>query len=136
MHRLFFVFGFVASFIASPVVFSDDGARLLSKNTVALMTSNHLPANIAYTAPFALHGAAVPSPSVGQGWGLGFVVRTEQGKNPLHGSVGEYYWNGASGTAFWVDPKEQLIVVMMVQAPAQQRLRALMRQLVHQAIVN
>ena len=113
-----------------------DGVRLLSKNTVALMTSNHLPANIAYTTPFPLHGAAVPSPSVGQGWGLGFVVRTEPGKNPLHGSVGEYYWNGASGTAFWVDPKEQLIVVMMVQAPAQQRLRGLMRSLVYQAIVQ
>ncbi len=113
-----------------------DGVRLLSKNTVALMTANHLPQNIAYVPPFFLHGPAVPSPAAGQGWGLGFVVRTEQGLNPLHGSVGEYYWNGAGGTAFWVDPKEQLIVVMMVQAPAQQRLRALMRALVHQAIVN
>ena len=113
-----------------------DGVRLVSKSTVTLMTSNHLPENIAYVTPFFLHTAAVPSPAVGQGWGLGFVVRTEQGKNPLHGSVGEYYWNGASGTAFWVDPKEQLIVVMMVQAPAQQRLRALMRQLVYQAIDN
>ena len=113
-----------------------DGVRLLSKNTVALMTANHLPENIAYTTPFYLHGPAVPSPSAGQGWGLGFVVRTEQGNNALHGSVGEYYWNGASGTAFWIDPKEQLIVVMMVQAPMQQRLRALMRSLVHQAIVN
>jgi CubicO group peptidase (beta-lactamase class C family) len=113
-----------------------NGVRLLSKNTVALMTSNHLPENIAYVTPFFLHGPAMPSPAAGQGWGLGFVVRTEQGKNPLHGSVGEYYWVGAGGTAFWIDPKEQLIAVMMVQAPAQQRLRALMRQLVHQAIVN
>ncbi len=64
------------------------------------------------------------------------MVRTDVGKNPLHGSVGEYYWNGASGTAFWVDPKEQMIVIMMVQAPAQQRLRALLRSLVYQAIVN
>lgn len=113
-----------------------DGVRLLSNNTVALMTANHLPENIAYTTPFFMHGTSAPSPAVGQGWGLGFAVRTEQGKNPLHGSVGEYYWNGASGTGFWIDPKEQLIAVMMVQAPAQQRLRALMRQLVHQAIVN
>ncbi len=112
-----------------------DGVRLLSKNTVALMTANHLPENIAYTMPFFMHGTSVPSSAVGQGWGLGFAVRTEQGKNPLHGSVGEYYY-GASGTGFWIDPKEQLIAVMMVQAPAQQRLRALMRQLVHQAIVN
>lgn len=113
-----------------------DGVRLLSKNTVALMTANHLPSNIAYIIPFSLHGISTPSEAVGQGWGLGFAVRTEPGKNPMHGSVGEYYWNGASGTGFWVDPKEQLIVVMMLQAPAQQRLRVLMRQLVHQAIVN
>lgn len=113
-----------------------DGVRLISKNTVALMTANHLPANIAYIIPFNLHGTSTPSEAVGQGWGLGFAVRIEQGKNPMHGSPGEYYWNGASGTGFWVDPKEQLIAVLMVQAPAQQRLRALMRQLVHQAIVN
>ena len=109
-----------------------DGVRLLSKSTVALMTANHLPADIRYIIPSSLHGPATPSPAVGQGWGLGFVVRTDVGKNPLHGSVGEYYWNGASGTAFWVDPKEQMIVIMMVQAPAQQRLRALL----YQAIVN
>ena len=42
----------------------------------------------------------------------------------------------STGTAFWVDPKEQLIAIMMVQAPQQQRLRALMRHLVYQAIVN
>jgi CubicO group peptidase (beta-lactamase class C family) len=95
-----------------------EALRLLSKNTVALTTANHLPANIAYIIPFFLHGTSTPSEAVGQGWGLGFAVRTEPGKNPMHGSVGEYYWNGASGTGFWIDPKEHLIVVMMVQAPA------------------
>jgi CubicO group peptidase (beta-lactamase class C family) len=111
-----------------------DGVRIVSKQTVASMTSNHLPAGIRYTPHAIGLGAASPSPEVGQGWGLGFVVRTEPGKNPLPGSVGEYYWNGASGTAFWVDPKERLIAVMMIQAPGQQRLRALMRQLVYQSI--
>jgi CubicO group peptidase (beta-lactamase class C family) len=116
-----------------------DGVRLISKNTVALMTANHLPADIAYVMPSYLHGPTIPSSAVGQGWGLGFMVRTEQGRNPLHGSAGEYYWMGASGTAFWIDPKEQLIVVIMALVPTQQqrgRLRALTRQLVHQAIVN
>jgi CubicO group peptidase (beta-lactamase class C family) len=111
-----------------------DGLRLVSKQTVASMTSNHLPASIRYTSHATSLGAAGPTPEVGQGWGLGFVVRTEAGKNPLPGSVGEFYWNGAAGTAFWVDPKEQLIAIMMIQAPGQQRLRALMRQLVYQAI--
>ena len=116
-----------------------DGMRLLSKSTVALMTANHLPADIAYLLPSHLQGPTIPSPAVGQGWGLGFMVRTEQGKNPLHGSVGEYYWMGASGTAFWIDPKEQLIVVMMALVSEQQHrghLRALMRQLVYSAIMN
>jgi len=111
-----------------------DGVRLLSKQTVASMTSNHLPAGIRYTPHAVGLGAASPSPDVGQGWGLGFVVRTESGKNPLPGSVGDYYWNGAFGTAFWVDPRERLIAIMMIQAPGQQRLRALMRQLVYQSI--
>jgi CubicO group peptidase (beta-lactamase class C family) len=113
-----------------------DGVRLLSKHSVAFMTVNHLPASIRYTPQIIAQGASGPSPDVGQGWGLGFVVRTEHGKNPLPGSSGEYYWNGAFGTGFWVDPKEQLIAIMMVQAPAQQRLRALMRNLVYQAITG
>ena len=113
-----------------------DGVRILSRHSVTMMTTNHLPASTRYTPHIITQAAAGPSPDVGQGWGLGFVVRTDQGKNPLPGSVGEYYWNGAAGTAFWVDPKEQMIVIMMVQAPAQQRLRALMRHLVYQALVN
>ena len=50
-----------------------DGVRLLSKSTVALMTANHLPADIRYIIPSSLHGPVTPSPAVGQGWGLGFV---------------------------------------------------------------
>ncbi len=113
-----------------------EGVRIVSKHSVASMTANHLPSGIRYTPHIVTQGAAGPSPDVGQGWGLGFVVRTEQGKNPLPGSVGEYYWNGAFGTAFWVDPQEQLIAIMMVQAPGQQRLRGLMRQLVYQALAG
>lgn len=113
-----------------------DGARVLSKQSVASMTSNHLPATTRYTAHGTLLGASGPLPEMGQGWGLGFVVRTEAGKNPWPGSVGSYYWNGATGTGFWIDPKEQLIAIMMVQAPQQQRLRALMRQAVYQAIMD
>ena len=38
---------------------------------------------------------------------------------PYPGSVGEYNWGGAAGTAFWVDPKEQLVPIMLIQAPGQ-----------------
>jgi len=64
-------------------------------------------------------------------------VRTEQGRNPMHGSLGEYYWAGATGTIFVIDPKEKMIVVLMMQAPTQGgSYRSLMRQFAHEAIVD
>jgi CubicO group peptidase (beta-lactamase class C family) len=68
---------------------------------------------------------------------LGFAVRTEEGINPLPGSIGDYYWGGAFGTYFWIDPKERLFAVLMMQSP-QARLpyRYLMRELVYQAITE
>lgn len=88
-----------------------DGVRVLSPKTVRLMTSDHLGKeiqnNIAATEP----GRA------GYGFGLGVVVRTEPGVAAINGSVGDYSWNGANGTLFWVDPKEQLVVVVMAATP-------------------
>jgi CubicO group peptidase (beta-lactamase class C family) len=45
------------------------------------------------------------------------MVRTQAGRNPRPGSPGEFYWLGIYGTAFWVDPSEKLIAVLMVQLP-------------------
>jgi CubicO group peptidase (beta-lactamase class C family) len=55
---------------------------------------------------------------MGQGFGLGFAVRTAEGHNPLPGSVGTFYWTGAWGTTFFVDPQERLIAIQMIQTPA------------------
>jgi CubicO group peptidase (beta-lactamase class C family) len=52
----------------------------------------------------------------GYGFGLGFAVRTTPGIAGVSGSVGEYRWGGAAGTAFWVDPKEELVAVYMMQS--------------------
>ena len=52
----------------------------------------------------------------GYGFGLGFAVRTDAGHRRGLGSVGEYRWGGAAGTAFWVDPKEEMITVLMPRA--------------------
>ena len=74
---------------------------------------------------------------MGQGFGLGFTVRKEPGRNPLPGSVGDYFWGGAWGTCFWIDPQEQLIAILMLQAPAQRlHYRSLMRELVYQAMIR
>ena len=116
-----------------------DGVRLLSPKTVALMTSNHLPPGVAYGGQLlAAWGAFAPIPEMGTGFGIGFAVRTEQGRSPLPGSIGDYYWGGATGTYFWVDPHEQLVAILMAQLPNDRRLRYryLMRELVYQAIID
>jgi CubicO group peptidase (beta-lactamase class C family) len=115
-----------------------DGVRLLSPKTIALMTSDHLPPGVGYDPnTLALFGAGAPTPEMGQGFGLGFAVRKEQGRNPLPGTVGDYYWGGAFGTAFWIDPHEQLVAILMMQAPALRvHYRHLMRELVYQAVIR
>ena len=113
-----------------------DGARILSRKTVALMTSDHLPPHVKFSASTrSQFEESSPMPEFGQGFGLGFCVRKEPGRNPVPGSVGDFYWSGVHGTCFWVDPQEQLVGVLMLCAPELRRhYRALMRQLVYQAL--
>ncbi len=114
------------------------GTRLLSQATVALMTSDHLtPDTQRSPSTPLLFGALAPTPELGLGFGLGFAIRTHSGRNPLPGSVGDYSWSGVSGTYFWIDPQQQLIAVLMMQAPLQRlHYRYLIRTLVYQAIVE
>lgn len=90
-----------------------DGNRILGKKTVELMTSDQLGPWID-RGPFYL-----PGPN--GGYGLLGAVRTPGPHapaplNPMDGSAGEYYWAGYAGTFFWVDPKEELIGVYMMQS--------------------
>jgi len=113
------------------------GRRYLAPSSVRLMASDHLPPGIAFD-PFTLplFGGEAPMPSMGQGFGLGVAIRTQPGINPLPGSVGNYYWGGALGTYFWIDPREKLIAIMMTQAPAERlRYRYLIQQMVYQALI-
>ena len=106
-----------------------EGQRLLAPRTVRHMTSDHL----GDIKP------AMPTLPPGYGFGLGFAVRRADGLNGAPGSAGEFNWGGAGGTTFWVDPKEQLVAVLMTQAqpgPAQREFKELFRQLVYQAIVD
>ncbi|MGO9683150.1 MAG: serine hydrolase domain-containing protein [Beijerinckiaceae bacterium] len=118
-----------------------DSVRLLSPYTVALMTTNQTPPDIAYSREalqiFEPLGIA-PTPRDGQGFGLGFMVRTQTGQNMLPGSPGVFYWQGAWGTAFWVDPKQKLIAVLMVQVSLLQgsHYQSLIRNLVYQSLMN
>lgn len=114
-----------------------DGVRLVSPKTIELMTSNHLPPGTVMGPEMKRFEALTPSAEMGQGFGLGFAVRTDAGRNPLPGSVGDYYWGGSQGTYFWIDPKEKLYVVLMMQSPvARLPYRFLLRQMVYQAITK
>ena len=107
-----------------------DGVRLLSPTTVKYMTSDHL-------GDIKSSGFVALPPAIG--FGLGFAVRRETGLFEVIGTAGEYFWAGAAGTGFYVDPKEQLICVLMTQAmPGMQRRydRYLFKQLVYQAITD
>ena len=80
-----------------------DGVRLLGRKTIELMTMNHL--------PHGLH----PFGDLSRGFGLGVGVVTDVAKSQTLGSVGTYGWGGAANTIFWVDPREELIGLLMLQ---------------------
>jgi len=103
-----------------------DGVRILSPRTLAFMASDHLDAKVDRS-----HFLLWP----GHGFGLGFAVRTDPGKAPTAGSVGEFFWGGMMGTAFWVSPRDSLFAVIMVQTPEyREYFRMLFRNLVTAAI--
>ena len=113
------------------------GVRLLSRKTTQLMLQNHLPATLAYGPHTSDLGVAAPLPHLGQGYGLGLGVRMQAGLAPVPGSTGDFYWGGALGPYFWVDPVEKMSVVFMLQelnVQIRTRYRALLRALVYQAL--
>jgi CubicO group peptidase (beta-lactamase class C family) len=116
-----------------------DGIRILSPKTIALMTSDQLPATVERHTPVALAiGSFGPVPEMGTSFGLGFAVRVDPGRNPMPGSVGDFSWGGITGTLFWVDPQTKLVAVLMAQAP-QTMLNVIWRQtrvMVYQAMTN
>ncbi len=105
-----------------------DGKRILSPKTVAYMTSDQLE---------GITPGQYYLPGVGYGFGLGFAVRRTSGGPPESGSAGEYTWNGVGGTHFWVDPKEDMFVVFMLQSPRQRgHYMSILRNMVYGALVN
>jgi CubicO group peptidase (beta-lactamase class C family) len=82
-----------------------NGVRLLSPRTVELMRTDVLPPNLSTLAP-------------GAGFGLDFAVYTDPVAAGGYYSKGTYFWGGAAGTWFWIDPVSDLIVVGMIQQAA------------------
>jgi CubicO group peptidase (beta-lactamase class C family) len=98
-----------------------DGARIVSRKTIEYMASDHL--------------GSIRGPAPGYGFGLGFAVRLADGQATSHGTTGDYNWAGLGGTYFWVDPKERLVAVWMMQnIPLRNYYRQLYRNFVYTAL--
>jgi len=103
-----------------------DGVRILGRKSVELMRSDHL-GNLARTT---LLGE-------GEGFGLTFAVNMGPGKSPDIGSQGSYRWGGAAGTTFWIDPKEHLMGVFLIQIlPPNIQAGQQFQRMVYQALVD
>ena len=106
--------------------------RLLGSRTVDYMLSDQLGPNIKN-----LVGNADPT-RADYGFGLGLAVRQTPGVVRMMGSAGQFSWPGASGTDWWADPKEELVVVYLSAAPGPIRwhYRQKINALVYQAIAD
>jgi len=111
-----------------------NGQRILSPMTVNLMASDML----GNRATVPLSPGQLLMGVDGYTFGLGFMVRQGQGLASVDGSPGEYMWAGAAGTFFWIDPKEQMAVVVMSQVPGPIRpyYRRMIKQLVSSAVIK
>ena len=90
-----------------------DGVQILSPKTIALMTLNHLPDGKDLPAlSRSLFSEVIFN---GVGFGLGFAITLDTAKTMLPGSVGDFSWGGAASTYFWIDPREDMIVIFMTQ---------------------
>ena len=111
-----------------------DGVRLLGRKTVELMTTNHLRGDMADMGQPRFSESSY----YGIGFGLGFSVMLDPAKAQILGTPGEYAWGGAASTAFWVDPGEDMAVIMLTQLMPSSTypIRRELRVLTYQAIVD
>jgi CubicO group peptidase (beta-lactamase class C family) len=100
-----------------------EGKRLLGPRTLAWMARDHI-REVEYRTP-------------GTRFGLGFAVVTDPAAAGVPYSEGTYYWSGSQGTLFWIDPKEDLVGVLMVQVvPNRLQLRERFTALVYSSIID
>ena len=111
-----------------------EGVRLLGRKTVEFMTRNHLRGDMADMGQPRFSESSYS----GVGFGLGFSVMIDAAKAEIMGSPGEYAWGGAASTAFWIDPQEDLAVILLTQLlpSSTYPLRRQLRVLSYQAIVD
>src|SRR5438132_2949890 len=107
-----------------------EGRRYLKPETIALMTSDHIGPETKIARDYFYF------PGASSGFGLGFAVRI----SPYPGTswpLGEYRWDGIAGTFFFIDPKDDMFVIFMVQTPSQRgRIQLALKTLIYEALKN
>jgi CubicO group peptidase (beta-lactamase class C family) len=112
-----------------------NGTRILAPATVKLMSSNHLPASL-LTGEFGI-GLQTMRPGFGYGYDCAVVFDPPEANLPE--GKGTFFWDGAAGTWFWIDPTNDVVFVGMIQrilGPASPNLEFLSRSVVYQALVD
>lgn len=105
-----------------------EGRRYLKPETVALMASDHIGPETGIGRDYAYY------PGATSGFGLGFAVRTSVPPNTSW-PLGEYRWDGVGGTFFFIDPKDDMFAIFMVQTPSQRgRIQLALKTLIYQAL--
>ena len=108
--------------------------RLLSPNTVAFMTRNHLPGDIASMGPASF----AELPMDGMGFGLGGAMVLDAARARAPGSVGDFGWGGMASTYFWIDPVQDLTCIFFTQLSPSSSYpnRPQFKALVHGALID
>ena len=112
-----------------------DGKRILAPATVKLMTSNHVPSEL-LTGQFGI-GYQVMRPGFGYGYNCAVVFDPPEANLPE--GKGSFFWDGAAGTWFWVDPTNDIVFIGMIQrmlGPASPNLEYESRSVVYGALVD
>jgi CubicO group peptidase (beta-lactamase class C family) len=107
---------------------SFEGRRYIKPETIALMTSDHIGPETKIARDYFYF------PGASSGFGLGFAVRTSTPPNTAW-PLGEYRWDGVAGTFFFIDPKDDMFAIFMVQTPSQRgRIQLALKTLIYEAL--
>jgi CubicO group peptidase (beta-lactamase class C family) len=111
-----------------------NGVRLLGRKTIEYMTTNQLPGDLADMGQPTFNETSYE----GIGFGLGFSVMLDPAKARVLGTPGEYAWGGYAGTAFWIDPQEDMTVIFLTQLipSSAYPIRRELKVLTYQALVD
>ena len=105
-----------------------DGRTYLKPQTVALMASDHIGPETKIARDYAYY------PGETSGFGLGFAVRTSVPPNTSW-PLGEYRWDGVAGTFFFIDPRDDMFAICMIQTPSQRgRIQQEVKTLIYRAM--